>query len=64
MRHPGILHLSTVIESSQTCYHRTPAGKWVPARPLGFPSFGYRIKAAWLVFTGRADALIWPAPKD
>lgn len=33
---------------------------WVPARPLGFYSIGSRIKAAWLVFTGKADAVIWP----
>lgn len=31
-------------------------GKWVPARPLGL----YRLRAAWLVFTGRADAVSWP----
>jgi hypothetical protein len=35
-------------------------GKWFPARPLGFSSFRYRCKAAWLVFTGKADALTWP----
>lgn len=32
---------------------------WVPARPLGYPSFSRRLKAAWLVFTGKADALEW-----
>ena len=35
-------------------------GQWHPARQLGWPSLGQRIKASWLVFTGRADALIWP----
>lgn len=35
-------------------------GQWGPARPLGFASFKYRIRAAWLVFTGKADAIIWP----
>lgn len=35
-------------------------GDWVPARPEGYPSILVRIQAAWLVFTGRADALIWP----
>jgi hypothetical protein len=34
--------------------------RWVPARPMGYQSFGARLKAAWLVFTGRADAVIWP----
>lgn len=35
-------------------------GAWVPARPLGFDSIGSRVKAAWLVFTGKADAVVWP----
>lgn len=35
-------------------------GNYVPARPLGFQSVFERFKCAWLVFTGRADALIWP----
>lgn len=34
--------------------------EWVPARPIGFPSFKNRITSAWLVFTGRADVLQWP----
>jgi hypothetical protein len=35
------------------------SGKWVPARPLIQP-FIVRLRAAWLVMTGRADAVIWP----
>lgn len=35
-------------------------GKWVPARPLPFESSIRRMKAAWLVLTGKADAFIWP----
>ena len=38
-------------------------GKWVPARPLmlsGFDGFTERVKAAWLVLQGKADAVIWP----
>jgi hypothetical protein len=34
-------------------------GQYVPARSMGWPSFTQRIKCAWLVFTGRADALVW-----
>lgn len=37
-----------------------PDGRWVPARPLPFYSLTQRWKAAWLVFTGKADALTWP----
>lgn len=33
---------------------------WAPARPEGFASIWYRLRATWLVFTGQADALIWP----
>lgn len=44
--------------------HRWPGGfrggAYYPARPLGFYSLGNRLRCAWLVFTGRADALIWP----
>lgn len=34
--------------------------KWVPARPLGLYSMKNRLRLAWLVFTGKADALKWP----
>ena len=34
-------------------------GKWVPARALPGP-LSRRIRAAWLVLTGKADAVIWP----
>ena len=33
---------------------------WHPARPWGFFSIGSRLECAWAVFSGRADALIWP----
>lgn len=42
-------------ERSDACIN----GKWVPARPLGLFSLRSRLKAAWLVFTGRADAVEW-----
>lgn len=35
-------------------------GEYVPARPLGFDGLLHRIKLTWMVFTGKADALIWP----
>lgn len=35
-------------------------GDYAPARPMGFYSLGSRIRLAWAVFTGRADALFWP----
>ena len=39
-------------------------GQWVPARYKGFCSLGNRLHCAWLVFTGRADALVWPGQGD
>lgn len=33
---------------------------WVPSRPLGFYSLWSRLNLAWMVFTGKADALLWP----
>ena len=33
---------------------------WIPARPIGAFGINNRFKAAWLVFTGKADAVIWP----
>lgn len=38
-------------------------GKWVPARPMpyfGLGGFLQRAKDAWLVLTGKADAIKWP----
>jgi hypothetical protein len=35
-------------------------GLRVPCRPIGPSWLSNRIKAAWLVFTGKADVVIWP----
>ena len=35
------------------------SGVWVSARPLNGP-FTYRLRAAWAVLTGKADAFTWP----
>ena len=35
-------------------------GKWYPARYLGEPTLRNRLKLAFDVFTGKADALYWP----
>ncbi len=38
-----------------------PDGRWVPCRPEGWwgLSLRLRLRCAWLVFTGRADVLVW-----
>ncbi len=37
-------------------------GKWVPARPINYRyrSLLERIREAWAVFAGKADAFLWP----
>lgn len=35
-------------------------GSWGVVRPLRYPSRWNDLKLAWLVFTGKADACIWP----
>jgi len=32
---------------------------WVAARPLGMSGLLWRLRCAWIVFTGKADALVW-----
>lgn len=56
---PNILTVASVLESSQHVARGLPDGRWVPCRSEGFASWRNRIRAAWLVFTGRADALLW-----
>lgn len=36
-------------------------GLWTQARPTSWPGINLRkrITAAWMVFTGRADVLVW-----
>ena len=37
-------------------------GQWVPARPVNthYRTLRERLRDAWWVFAGRADAVIWP----
>jgi hypothetical protein len=60
MKYPNIVSVRSIIENASQNQARVPPGMaWVPARPCGYPSFWHRLKAAWLVFTGKADALRW-----
>lgn len=58
-KYPNVWQLKHLLKAVDECAAHIN-GKWVPARPLGFATIGARIHCAWLVFTGRADALIWP----
>ena len=47
---------ATPLPRSDVCIH----GQWVPARPMGYFSLISRVHLGWMVFTGKADALLWP----
>lgn len=58
MKYPALRTVkSVIIDASETsvCVN----GKYVPARSYAWPSTWRRFKYAWMVFTGKADALIW-----
>ena len=61
MKQPQIIHANYFDASSKT---QDKYGAWVPARPLpfyygGLANLTNRLHLAWLVFTGRCDALQW-----
>jgi len=45
------------------CLAETKTEGWVPARPLGYYSLSSRVKIAWKVFRGQADAVTWPTDR-
>jgi hypothetical protein len=59
-RAPNIWTLKNLLrhcsDGLQVCVDKV----WVPARVCGYYSLRNRLRCAWLVFTGRADVLIWP----
>lgn len=62
MRKPDIRCVTEVIRDAQSCSAGLPDGRYVPARSYARNQLCWygRFKAVWLVFTGRADAVIYP----
>jgi len=61
MKYPNLIYLSEFwVKDLTSTMSVIQEATWIPARPLGYPTFTNRVKCAWLVFTGRADVLIWP----
>ncbi len=60
LKYPNILFLERLLSIINKVHIVDGRGEHIPTRPLGPRSFGYRVKAAWLVFAGKADALVWP----
>ena len=60
MRQPDIMRADDLIGANKGWPQAgLPDGRYVAARPLPFFSIGRRWRAAWLVLTGKADALVW-----
>ena len=62
MRKPDIRCVTEIVLDSQLIACGLPDGRYVPARSYGWNQlnpFG-RFKAAWMVFTGKADAVTYP----
>jgi len=57
---PTLFTLSSILKHTQSGDKALVRGEWVPARPAGYFSLKNRFKYAWLVFVGKADALMWP----
>lgn len=61
IKYPAIIHLShDWLRELDKNAAGLPDGRYVPARAEPFEGNFNRWRAAWLVFTGRADALVWP----
>ncbi len=62
MRPPVLYSLDGLVHVATDGNKISADGKtYYPARPVGNPALRYRLKAAWFVLTGKADAVIWPA---
>ncbi len=66
MRKPDIRCVTEVVRDAQTCSVGLPNGRWAPARSLSWNQLRFfgRFKAAWLVFTGKADAVTYPGQRS
>lgn len=64
MNCPHIYWVTELVKQAQTVSSSHPTLGWTPARPVGFYGLclRYRLRAAWLVFTGRADVVRWFDP--
>jgi hypothetical protein len=66
MRKPDIRCVTEVVKDAAECGAGLPDGRYVPARSYSWNQlrpFG-RLTAAWLVFTGQADAVTYPGQRS
>lgn len=61
MKSPGKYTLYDLVRLAAHGANFSEDGKlWHPARPISYSSFKRRVKYAYLVFTGKCDAVEWP----
>lgn len=58
---PSRFHVDELMKDRSTWRQIEVKGekKFVPCRPMGYFGIRHRVKMAWAVFTGKADALFW-----
>ena len=59
MKQSSLFHIENLIDHAASNSTQLSNGRWVPARPLGWSSPLKRLRYAWMVFTGKADAVLW-----
>jgi hypothetical protein len=59
-QYPSVHTFESLSQISRHCSSSRDGKTWYPARPMGFCSIGNRLRCAWMVFTGKADAFVWP----
>lgn len=57
MKQPGVFHIDHLADYEEN--KRLDSGRWCKARPVSDKGFRKRLRATWLVFTGKADAVTW-----
>lgn len=59
MNNHGVSKLTVTDVQNWSVSKQRSDGRWLPDRPIGSSNIFRRIKYSWLVFTGKADVLIW-----
>lgn len=59
MRMPGVIRADSLADEGWPRVGLDNGKRWVVARPEPFWSVWERLRVTWMVFTGRADALLW-----
>lgn len=58
---PSKFHVNELVNGWPTSRQIEKNGQkeFVPCRPVGYFGLFHRLRMAWAVFTGKADALFW-----